>query len=77
MAARYKSYQPRPCVVCGQEAAFAVNVMSRTVGVGQTRKKRKLKLGKTQLFCGECATDDVKLSNPITRAAIYSLVAVA
>jgi hypothetical protein len=73
MPARKNVYQPRPCKVCGREAQYAVNVMSRTVGIGQTRTKRKMKLGSTQLLCDECSSDVEKITGPITIAALASL----
>jgi hypothetical protein len=56
-------YHPRPCKVCGNEAAYAVNVMARTVGRGQGRRTRKLKLGVTVLLCESCARSDNRLDH--------------
>jgi len=52
---RGRPYVARFCR-CGAEAIFAVQVLVRTLGP-ESRAKRKIKLGKAQLLCGQCVHD--------------------
>ena len=49
-----RTYRPRFCA-CGAEAIYAVQVLARTVGRGQSRATRKIKLGKAAILCGQCS----------------------
>ena len=48
-------YTPRPCAICSAEAAYAFNVLTRTVGKGQGQRTRKIKVGMTVLLCERCS----------------------
>jgi hypothetical protein len=48
-----RPYVPRACA-CGAEALYAVQVMVRTIGRGQSKANRRIKLGKATILCGKC-----------------------
>lgn len=47
--------EARPCVVCQGDAIYAAHVLTRTIGPGQGRATRKMKMSPSVLFCGRCA----------------------
>ena len=53
---RGRPYTPRPCISCKSEASIAVQVLGRTVGLGQGRSKRQVKLSTTVLLCDVCSS---------------------
>lgn len=53
---RRYSCRTRSCA-CGAKATYAVQVMARTIGPGQSGENRRIRLGKTSLLCGQCSLD--------------------
>jgi hypothetical protein len=51
-----RRYSARYCS-CGAQASYAVQVLARTLGPGQSKGTRQLKLGKTAFLCGNCSRD--------------------
>lgn len=51
---RGRPYVVRYCA-CGGEALYVVQVLGRTVGKGQGRRTRKIKLGESIVICEQCA----------------------
>lgn len=51
-----RRYSARYCS-CGSQASYAVAVLARTLGPGQSKGTRKLRLGKTAFLCAECSRD--------------------
>jgi hypothetical protein len=47
----------RPCSACGREAFYAVHILTRTIGRGQSRDKRAIKTSAGVLFCNSCGRD--------------------
>jgi hypothetical protein len=68
-----KVYMPRQCALCNNEAAYALQVLGRTVGVGQSRKQRKMKLSGCFLLCEQCASDLDRYEQRVGWAAKESL----
>jgi len=67
-------YTPRPCAICSAEAAYAFNVLTRTVGKGQGQRTRKIKVGMTVLLCERCSRDSADYLGPLCKAANESFV---
>ncbi len=53
---RPRRYSARYCA-CGAQAIYAVQVLARTLGPGQSKDNRRLRLGKTGFVCGRCSAD--------------------
>ena len=49
-----RRYSSRFCA-CGAQAIYAVQVLARTLGPGQSGQNRKIKLGKPSILCAECS----------------------
>jgi hypothetical protein len=71
---RGRPYTPRPCVHCSNEAALAVQVLSRTVGLGQAGRTRSMKLSTPVLLCNECSSNNSTFIEELQQAASESLV---
>lgn len=50
-----RPFVARQCVACGSEATYAVHVLTRTIGRGQTRARRAIKTSGGVVFCDGCA----------------------
>jgi hypothetical protein len=70
---RPRDYVARRCVLCGSDAGYALQVLTRTVGLGQSRRNRKMKMGSTVLLCEGCAGDLKAYSDIVSTAAKESL----
>jgi hypothetical protein len=51
-----RRYSARYCA-CGKQASYAVQVLARTLGPGQSKGTRQLRLGKTAFLCANCSRD--------------------
>lgn len=49
-----RHYRPRACA-CGADAIYAVHVLARTIGPGQSTRNRKVKLSSSVILCGKCS----------------------
>ena len=49
-----RRYSARYCA-CGAQAIYAVQVLARTLGPGQSKGTRRMKLGKPSILCAQCA----------------------
>jgi hypothetical protein len=61
------------CKFCGNQATLAFQVLSRTVGIGQGRHTRKIKLSTTVHICESCSRSRSVFSEPLIDAAKESL----
>ena len=68
-----RSYTPRRCVACRSEASIAFQVLSRTVGLGQSQLRRRMKLSTTVLLCDKCSRERKIFIEPLGSAAHESL----
>jgi hypothetical protein len=50
-----RPFVSRQCSTCESEATYAVHVLTRTIGRGQTRARRAIKTSGGVLFCDTCA----------------------
>ena len=53
---RRYSCRVRACA-CGAKATYAVQVMARTIGPGQSGENRRIRLGKTSVLCDQCSRE--------------------
>lgn len=67
-----RPYQPRACA-CGAEAIYAVQVMARTLGRGQSKANRKIKLGTAAILCGQCSRDVNTFIEALGRSGVGAL----
>jgi hypothetical protein len=51
-----RRYSIRYCA-CGAQASYAVQVLARTIGPGQSKENRQIRLGSTADLCSRCALD--------------------
>ena len=53
---RIRRYSARYCA-CGKQASCVIQALARTLGPGQSRFRRSLKLGVPVMLCADCARD--------------------
>lgn len=71
-AKRPRFYRPRVCA-CGADATYAVQVLARTIGPGQSMANRRIKLGKSTLLCDRCSRDAGEFIEDLGRLGIDTL----
>jgi hypothetical protein len=69
---RRPPYVARFCS-CGSPALYAVQVLVRTVGQGQSKANRKIKLGRTAILCAECSRNASKFIDELGRSSVEAL----
>jgi hypothetical protein len=67
-----RSYIARHCT-CGAEASYAVQVLARTIGRGQSKGGRKIKLGRTVILCAECSRNATAFIEDLGRSSLEVL----
>jgi hypothetical protein len=67
-----RPYVPRACA-CGSEALYAVQVLVRTIGRGQSKANRKIKLGEATILCGKCGRNADAFIEKLSHSSIAAL----